>query len=342
MLLTRLKIKNYRALRDIDIPLSRFVCLTGENNAGKSSILLGLSLFRSGKSLDLKDFYDLTQQIDIEVSLAEVTPAYLALLGAEASERISKLVVDKKLTLVRRYDVKGKAELGYFTKIPKDVRFAPEAIKQMIKGKLGKAIGETVASVFPEIAAARVSEIKKQGDVGPVIDELAATIADDRKVEVFATLPSGADFSITPMLPEIIYIPAVKDLADDIKTTETSSFGKILGIVLEDILPLLKEQEDLFTKLSQQLSRTRRHSAEGAVVVVDQRLEKIQLIENTIESYVRESLATSNSNWMFPRRSLMPSFRPLEFWLMMEPKVDLRRRETDFAARSFSRSCGPM
>jgi len=291
MILTRLRIKNYRALRDIDIPLSRFVCLTGENNAGKSSILLGLSLFRSGKSLDLKDFYDPTQQIDIEVSLAEVTPAYLALLGIEAGERISKLVVDKKLTLVRRYDVKEKSELGYFTKIPKDVRFAPEAIKQMIKGKLGKAIGETVAAGFPEIAAARIAEIKKQGDVGPVIDELAATIADDQKVEVFATLPSGADFSITPMLPEIIYIPAVKDLADDIKTTETSSFGKILGIVLEDILPLLKEQEDLFTKLSQQLSRTRTHSPEGTVVVADQRLEKIQLIESTIESYVRESFS---------------------------------------------------
>lgn len=291
MLLTRLKIKNYRALRDIDIPLSRFVCLTGENNAGKSSILLGLSLFRSGKSLDLKDYYDPAQQIEIEVSLAEVTPAYLALLGIEASERISKLVVDEKLTLVRRYDVKGKSELGYFTKIPKDVRFAPDAIKQMIKGKTGKAVGEAVTSVFPEIPAARIAEIKKQGDVGPVIDELAATIADDQKVEVFAPLPSGADFSITPMLPETIYIPAVKDLADDIKTTESSSFGKILGIVLEDILPLLKEQEDLFTKLSRQLSRTRTHSTDGTVVIDDHRLEKIQLIESTIESYVRESFS---------------------------------------------------
>lgn len=288
MLLTRLKIKNYRALRDFDIPLSRFVCLTGENNAGKSSVLLALSLFRSGKTLDPKDYYDPTQHIDIEISLTEVTPAYLALLGAEANERISKLVVDKKLTLVRRYDVKGKSELGYFTKIPKDARFSPDAVKQLIKGKTGKAIGEAVTTVFPEIAAARIAEIKKQGDVNPVIDELAATISDDQKVEVFAALPSGADFSITPMLPEIIYIPAVKDLADDIKTTETSSFGKILSIVLEDILPLLKEQEDLFTKLSQHLSRTRTHSAEG-ITVTDQRLAKIQLIESTIEGYVRES-----------------------------------------------------
>lgn len=291
MLLTRLKIKNYRALRDIDIPLSRFVCLTGENNAGKSSILLGLSLFRSGKSLDLKDFYDPTQQIDIEVSLAEVTPAHLAQLGIVANERISKLVIDKKLTLVRRYDVKGKSELGFFTKIPKDVRFSPDVIKQMIKGKTGKAIGEAVAAAFPEIAAARIAEIKKHGDVGPVVDELAATIADDQKIEVFDTLPSGADFSITPMLPETIYIPAVKDLADDIKTTESSSFGKILSIVMEDIMPLLKGQEDLFKELSKHLLRTRTHSAEGTVVTIDNRLNEIKLIESTIEGFVRESFS---------------------------------------------------
>jgi hypothetical protein len=42
-------------------------------------------------------------------------------------------------------------------------------------------------------------------------------------------LPTGIDKSIEPMLPDPIYIPAVKDLADDIKTSESTPFGKILG-----------------------------------------------------------------------------------------------------------------
>ncbi|MCU0595604.1 MAG: ATP-binding protein, partial [Desulfobacterota bacterium] len=48
--MTRLRIENYKGLREIDIPLSRFVCLIGENNTGKSSVLQALSLFFSGSS----------------------------------------------------------------------------------------------------------------------------------------------------------------------------------------------------------------------------------------------------------------------------------------------------
>jgi len=48
MLLKSLKIENYRALRAVEIPLSRFGCLIGENNTSKSSILTALSLFISG------------------------------------------------------------------------------------------------------------------------------------------------------------------------------------------------------------------------------------------------------------------------------------------------------
>ena len=48
MRLTQLHVTNYQALRDVTIPLSRFGCLIGENNAGKSSFLQALSLFFSG------------------------------------------------------------------------------------------------------------------------------------------------------------------------------------------------------------------------------------------------------------------------------------------------------
>lgn len=51
MLLKHLKITNYRALKEVEMPLSAFVCLTGENNAGKSSVLQALSLFLSGSTL---------------------------------------------------------------------------------------------------------------------------------------------------------------------------------------------------------------------------------------------------------------------------------------------------
>ncbi|UQZ30866.1 AAA family ATPase [Clavibacter michiganensis subsp. michiganensis] len=42
MRLTRIHIENFRAHEDTELPLSQFVCLIGENNAGKSSVLHAL------------------------------------------------------------------------------------------------------------------------------------------------------------------------------------------------------------------------------------------------------------------------------------------------------------
>ena len=73
MKLSHLHVRNYRGLRDISIPLSSFVCLTGENNGGKSSVLQSLSLFLSGSALKATDYFDTSQQISISVTLTQVT-----------------------------------------------------------------------------------------------------------------------------------------------------------------------------------------------------------------------------------------------------------------------------
>ena len=38
MIMSHLRVENFKGLREIDVPLSRFACLIGENNAGKSSV----------------------------------------------------------------------------------------------------------------------------------------------------------------------------------------------------------------------------------------------------------------------------------------------------------------
>ena len=58
MRLSHLSVTNYKALRDVSIPLSHFVCLIGENNSGKSSFLQALSLFFSGSKLAVSHFFD--------------------------------------------------------------------------------------------------------------------------------------------------------------------------------------------------------------------------------------------------------------------------------------------
>jgi predicted ATP-dependent endonuclease of OLD family len=48
MQLKKLHILNFRALADVEVPLSDFGCIIGENNAGKSSVLHALVLVLTG------------------------------------------------------------------------------------------------------------------------------------------------------------------------------------------------------------------------------------------------------------------------------------------------------
>lgn len=44
MKISRLCVKNYRNIRDIDIQLNNVVALIGENNSGKSNLLRAITL----------------------------------------------------------------------------------------------------------------------------------------------------------------------------------------------------------------------------------------------------------------------------------------------------------
>jgi len=286
MQLTHLHIENYRAARDIEIPLSPFVCITGENNAGKSTVLQSLSLFLSGTSLKNTDFFDSEQPIRIAITFEGIDENDLKLLAHEHRERIAEILDEGTIVLVRQYGTEGKSDLGFFGKVPLDTRFWDERIQKLLKGKNGAELKTVVTDTFPELAD-RIAEITSQKAAKEAIEEIAAAIPDEQKEKKFKQLPTGLDKSIIPMLPERIYIPAVKDLRDETKAAETSPFGKILAILMRAIEPLLAEEQDLFEKLSKKISRVM--NADGQIE--DHRLHQVKTIEETIQKYVRESFA---------------------------------------------------
>jgi hypothetical protein len=284
MKLSHLHIANYRGLKDIKIPLSRFVCIIGENNGGKSSVLQALSLFLSGSPIRRTDFYDEGKQVTIVLKIEGVTDEDLDLLEAGHRVKIRELIVNGTLILVRQYDLDGRSQLGTFNLVPQDQRFTEENISNLLKGTKGPQVRKAVIAKFPELSRQLTGSLT-QGEAKEAIQKLANSLPDSAKETQFIALPTGLDKSITPMLPERIYIPAVKDLADDTKTTESTPFGKILAIVTKAIEPLLTSERDVFDELSRKLTRI--VTSDGSIR--DERLGEIVNIERTIEKYVRES-----------------------------------------------------
>jgi putative ATP-dependent endonuclease of OLD family len=186
---------------------------------------------------------------------------------------------------VRKYDTDGKNELLYNKLMPTDVRFSTDNISSLMKGqKAGQVFVSKVVQAFQELSGI-VDSTMNQEAMRQKIQELADSLPVGQKVPADQPLPTGIDKSIMPMLPDPIYIPAVKDLSDDIKTTESTPFGKILAILLSAVEAKLPTTQKLFEDLNSMLNRVQQSDG----TVVDGRLDEVKLIEATVEKYVRES-----------------------------------------------------
>jgi putative ATP-dependent endonuclease of OLD family len=285
MKLTEIHVQNYRGLRDTRIPLSEFACLIGRNNSGKSSFLQCLSLLVSGTKLKVSDFYDPAESIRIELTLEGISEVDLARVETDQHrERFAELIQDGQLRLVRKYEpMAGKSSLLVVRMIPADKRLDKDALQPVMKGKAGAQLRAAVLELIPELDDV-LEEKPTQGAVLDALAGLVEKLGPGDLVESDEALTTGLPQSIIPLLPEIVYIPAVKDVTDEIKTTESATFGKLLNILFDQIEDQFQDLEDQFAELQKKLSRI---EVDG--VLTDNRLAQVQVIEATIQKFVQHN-----------------------------------------------------
>lgn len=146
MRISSFRVKNFRSLADVNIPLCNYTILIGRNNAGKSSVLLALKLLFEGTSRDLSenDFYVNGEQRAEDISLEAILEGvseYLPLCNEKHRSKIADCIVDDTLRIRRLVsrsplDV-GKLELWQ----PKENDFGlPTGIESALKQLLPELI----------------------------------------------------------------------------------------------------------------------------------------------------------------------------------------------------------
>lgn len=286
MKLTHLAVQNYKGLLNTECQLSDFVCAIGENNAGKSSLLQALLLFVNGTKLSRAEFYDPDADILITVTLGGVTEDALSSLTDDQRTKIQPFVSQETLILARRYSTDGSSKLRVVTDVPRDVKYRPEQLDSFFKGKKGKENGEALLAYYPEtVNPDDAPSITSQKAAKEAIEDYVARLPPDKLVQEDIPLPTGIDNSVRSLLPEPVYIPAVKDLSDDLKTKESASFGKLLNILLDVIEGDLTEAAETFANLRKKLNRVVQEDG----TVIDERMAKVQEIEETIQSNLQET-----------------------------------------------------
>lgn len=347
MQIAKIVVRNFKGLREAEFFPTRFSCLVGENNAGKSTVLQALvTALNRPPQLDPELFYDPQEPIEFRLELERVTTQHLLRLAEEHRSKITDLIVDERLVLIVRYRVGERAEPKIERLVPNEPRYREEAINEAFQGKRGNAVREALAEYYPEFAEGAPAALNITA-AKQLIAERIRLLPRDQFTMQEGPLPSGISSSISSLLPEPIYIPAVKNLADDLKTSQSTSFGRLLGLLLEDMTPDLAAINTSLDQLNSLFNRTQENGA-----VVDNRHEKVRNLEATVENYLNENFPNVKVELRVPPPELRTILNAAQIFIddgsrdVIDNKGDGIKRSLTFAllqcyvARSITQDAG--
>lgn len=155
-----------------------------------------------------------------------------------------------------------------------------------------------------------MSSISSQIAAKEKIEEITESLSEDNFHFDWENLPTGFSNTVTPMFPEPIYIPAVKDFSDETKTKESTSFGKLIKILFIQIekSPEFLDIKNSFVKLNKMLNRQLVKEEDGTENILDERLPSLKLLETQIEKVFQESFSQIKLELQIPNPEVKQIF----------------------------------
>ncbi|WP_168199725.1 AAA family ATPase [Citricoccus sp. SGAir0253] len=289
MKITEVHIENFRAHADTKIALSTFGCIIGENSVGKSSLFHAIHFACTGttpKRVTDHDFGNPDLPIRVTLTLEDITEGDLLRVPETHRVDVRNVVRNGSLTLQREIQRGGRATLMCAKPAPKDARYSKSALDTAVASKRGAALREAAVQALPELED-KLPDSPKKADVDQAYEEVIAELPADALVDEMHPAPTGISSPTSKLFPEVIYIEAVKDADAEVKTSDSATFGKLLGLLLNEIASELTDLEDHFSAVREKLSRISGEDQDPEEE--DPRLKKVVSIEDTIQKFVQES-----------------------------------------------------
>ena len=332
MKIEQIEMENFKGLKEAVFNPKSFTCLVGENNTGKSSILQSIAyILNRPASLPDSLFYDDSKPIIFKCIFSEITSDDLNRLVDEHRTKIEPLIEDRKFRLIIKYRSNEKVDLKILKRVPINTHLKDEFIDEAFKGKKGGAVREVIQNNYPEW----LEGYPDGANLTQAKDYISSKIQDlpeDKFQLDEAPLPSGISASITTFLPEPIYIPAVKNLSDDVKTAQSTSFGRLLALLLEDIAPDLEQFNSALVTVKKLLNRVVEDGIE-----IDARHDKVKYLENLVESFLGENFPKVKVELQIPPPELKTILNAAQIYIddgskdLIDHKGDGIKRSLTFA-----------
>ncbi|WP_256415597.1 ATP-dependent endonuclease [Acinetobacter sp. 5862] len=310
MKISNIHIENFRGLKGVDLTPSQMNCVIGENNAGKSTALLAINLFLKGTKISESDYYDKSKEIFIDITFSDVNENDLSKISDEENRsRIQNIIENNTISFRRKYKLDFTSDLLCYKKVPIDTIYKADWIANELKGKKTPEIKNFLRETY-QLPQDMVSSVSSQAAAKEKIEELINNLSDDNFNYEWESLPTGFSNTVTPMFPEPIYIPAVKDFSDETKTKESTSFGKLIKILFTQIekSPEFLEIKSSFDKLNKMLNRQLIKDEDGTENTIDERLPSLKLLETEIEKVFQESFSQIKLELQIPNPEVKQIF----------------------------------
>lgn len=286
MRLKQIRIRNFRAHKDTQIPLTQIGCLIGENNAGKSSVLQAIQYVLEDKKVTTDDFRDPNLPVSVELTIEGIDEEDLLRVSESHRDRVSEMIDNGTITIIKQQVLGDKPENKYLKLVPRDPSWKIETLEEKIKDKKGVELRAAAVSLLPELDS-KLTPKPSQKAIKEAYESLLKDIPREELEPSPAPYPSGITNSVKPLLPSVIYIESVKDASIEAKATGTSAFSKILTLLFEEVGDQFDDIEHQFQSVFEKFNR---YLAEDGTEI-DNRLDAVKRIESMIESFVRSSFA---------------------------------------------------
>jgi energy-coupling factor transporter ATP-binding protein EcfA2 len=307
MRLTKIRIRNYRCLRDVEFFLGDLTGLIGINGSGKSAVLRAIAAFYEQGDLPWpEDWYagDTENELEVALTFGDLAPN-------ERDRFPRHVTTEGELKVARIWRVEDDrvrdALHGYHFACPdfQPVRDAEKGVSQLHNNLVDTGRYEGLRKVA------------RQDDVEGALQEWEAThpescewIRDNGKFFGWRQV-GGAKLAASS---SCVYVPAVRDARDDAAQTRGSALSQIVDLVLKtelqnnpDLVSLRTQTQDRFGEilqatrptlqaLAEELSSLMRQYAPGSGVVLDWRTDtpalpewppiEARLVEEGVESPV--------------------------------------------------------
>lgn len=245
MKIEKISIKNFVALKDISLSCKDLTAIIGENNVGKSSILMALDTFFSVGTGGMKTgYFHKVKEGDQEKvePIVEIGCEFIDLTDYEKSEFRTRLCEDK-LILQKRYSITddGRVEVVYLTK--------------------NKVYEDEFLNIDPPVPNRTDIEERGWQEFYPSSGRITKEIHEDAKEKIiektnpshkydYMKNPKGWQNQCDKILPEFHLVPAVREATEELKMTQASKLSGLVGSIISRIV--LKHPS--FEKLKQNVS----------------------------------------------------------------------------------------